>query len=169
MSRRYVISFGGLNAGKHEYEYQLDSKFFESVTISEIKKGNVRADVRLNKQDHLLIFEFLIRGTVEVPCDHCGDDCTIAVKGEYSMAAKLGGDGSVEEDIVVLPATEGDIDMAQYLYEYTVLSMPARRVHETEKLCNAESIKKLKQIDITTKETEMDPRWEALKKIKFNN
>ncbi len=169
MKRRYVISFGGLNVGKHEYEYQLDDKFFESLEYSEIKKGEVRADVRLNKQDQMLIFEFVIRGSVTVPCDHCGDDCVIPVRGEYNMTARLGGEGEQGEDVVVLPTTEGDLDIAQYLYEYTVLSLPTRRTHATEADCNPESIKKLKEIDITGKEKDIDPRWEALKKIKFNN
>ena len=169
MSRRYVIAFGGLSVGKHEYEYHLNDKFFESLEYSEIQKGDVRVDVKLNKQDLMLIFDFAIRGTVTFPCDRCNDDFNISVRGEYSMAVKLGGDDALGEDVVVLPSTEGNIDMTQYLYEYTMLSLPVRRVHEHEEDCNQDALNKLKEIEVSDKEQEVDPRWAALKNIKFNN
>lgn len=170
--RKYIISFSGLSLGKHEYEYNLTDKFFEDLEYSEIKKGDVRVDVRLNKQSTLLILDFIIRGEVTMPCDRCGDDCKIKIKGDYQLFVKYVGsadDKKVEEDMIVLSAKDGELDIAHQLYEYTILSLPAKRVHEKLMDCNKEVIKKLKEIELAEQTQSLDPRWDKLKDIKFNN
>lgn len=171
MKKRYVISFGGLSAGKHEYEYNLTDTFFESLDYSEIKKGDVRVDVRLNKQTTMLALDFIVRGTAITACDRCGDDCTVTIKGEYPLIVNLGSEFDDQGDeLVTIPNTEGELDIAHYLYEYTMLSLPSRKVHEKEEDCNQEVIKKLKEIEVAdAQQAPGDPRWEVLKNLKFNN
>ena len=171
--RKYIISFRGLSIGKHEYEYSLTDKFFEDLAYSEVKKGNVRVDVRLNKQTTMLILEFVVRGSVDLPCDRCGDDCNLKVTGQYQLFVKPHGvsDTTDEEDMVVLSLNDGELDIAHHLYEYVILSIPAKRVHEREGDCNQEVIEKLKEIEHTGNEDmgPSDGRWDALKNLKFNN
>ena len=169
--RKYIISFSGLSLGKHEYEYNLTDKFFEDLDYSEIKKGDVRIDVRLNKQSSMLILDFIVRGDVTVPCDRCGDDCSIKIKGEYQLFVKLGGttDDAVEEDLITLSANDGELDISHHLYEYAILSLPAKRVHENVSDCNQEVINKLKEVESAEQKHAGDPRWEVLKNLKFNN
>jgi len=171
--RKYIISFSGLALGKHEYEYHLKNSFFEALDYSEIKIGNVRIDVRLNKQSTLLILDFIVRGTVTVPCDRCADDCSVKIKGEYQLFVKYVGtvekNEKIEDDLVALSAKDGEVDIAHHLYEYTILSLPAKRVHEKLIDCNQEVIKKLKEIEIAEKNQSTDPRWDKLKHLKFNN
>ena len=175
---KYIISFRGLSVGKHEYEYHLNDSFFEDLPFSEVTKGDVRIDVRLNKQSTMLILDFIVRGKVTLPCDRCGDDCTLTITGQYTLYVKPNGvsDTTDEEDIVVLAANDGELDIAHHLYEYTILSLPAKRVHAAEKDCNQEVIQKLKEIetndapgDSSNDEPSSDPRWDLLKNLKFNN
>lgn len=169
--KKYIISFNGLSLGKHEYEYNLNDTFFEELEYSEIKKGNVRIDVRLNKQSAMLILDFIIRGEVTLPCDRCGDDCDTKIKGEYQLLVKTGEttDESTDEDIIALSSKDGELDIAHHLYEYTVLSLPAKRVHKKESDCNQEVLKKLEEIKLSEENHSADPRWEVLKNLKFNN
>ncbi len=169
--RKYVISFSGLSIGKHEYEYILNDAFFEELEYSEIKKAEVRIDVRLNKQSALLIIDFIVRGQVIVPCDRCADDLSMKIKGEYQLFVKLGAEAEVgeNEDLIRLTANEGELDIAHQLYEYTLLSLPAKRVHAKLSECNQETIKKLKEIEASGKDHPTDPRWDLLKNLKFNN
>ncbi len=171
--RKYIISFSGLSLGKHEYEYNLTDKFFEALEYSEIKKGDVRVDVRLNKQSTMLILDFIIRGEVTVPCDRCSDDCKVKIKGEYQLFVKHVGASDLnekpEEDMIALSANDGELDIAHQLYEYTILSLPAKRVHEKMTDCNQDVIKKLKEIELAEQNQSLDPRWDKLKDIKFNN
>lgn len=171
--RKYIIPFTGLSIGKHEYEYNLTNKFFEGLEYSEIKNGDVRIDVRLNKQSTMLILDFIIRGTVTIPCDRCSDECTIKIKGEYQLFVKHVGEVDInskpDEDMIALSANDGELDIAHQLYEYTILSLPAKRVHNKLIECNQEVIKKLKEIELAEQNQSLDPRWDKLKDIKFNN
>lgn len=169
--RKYIISFSGLSIGKHEYEYHIGDTFFEELEYSEIKKGDIRVDVRLQKQSALLILNFIVRGHVTVPCDRCGEDCSIKVKGEYQMDVKLGGSTGEDdkEDLVILESNAGELNIAHHLYEYALLSLPAKRVHAKLSDCNPDAIKKLKEIEAAAAAHPADPRWELLKELKFNN
>ena len=169
--RKYIISFSGLSIGQHEYEYQLKDAFFENLDYSEIKKADVRVDVRLNKQSSILILDFIVKGQVGVPCDRCADELSVKIKGEYRLFVKLGEDTGVDtdQDVLTLAASEGELDIAHTLYEYTMLSLPAKRVHAKPSECNEETIKKLKEIESAAQEQHTDPRWDLLKNLKFNN
>jgi uncharacterized protein len=169
--RKYIISFSGLSIGQHEYEYQLKDAFFEKLDYSELKKADVRIDVRLNKQSSILILDFVVRGHACVPCDRCADELNVQLKGEYRLFVKLGGASDVDqdEDVLTLSANEGELDIEHILYEYTLLSLPAKRVHAKLSDCNAETINKLKEIEASAGEKSTDPRWDLLKNLKFNN
>jgi len=169
--RKYTISFSGLSVGQHEYEYNLADSFFEGLEYSEIKKGTVRVDIRLNKQHSMLILDFIVRGEVMTVCDRCSDDCKLKINGTYQLSVKLGksDDEIGDEDLLVLAANEGELDVAHHLYEYTILSLPAKRIHQKIEDCNKEVIKKLKEIELADQNQSNDPRWDKLKTIKFNN
>ena len=79
------------------------------------------------------------------------------------------------DEIIILPHEENELNIAQLIYEFIVVSMPLRSVHEDPEECDPEMISKLEEFssdnhsqDIELKE-EIDPRWEALKKLKDNN
>ncbi|MFW5708377.1 MAG: DUF177 domain-containing protein, partial [Bacteroidota bacterium] len=70
-------------------------------------------------------------------------------------------------------------DVSQYFYEFTILGIPARKVHEEnsvdQKECDPLIIEQLqkymsgkdkKDKDSSTEAT--DSRWDALKNLKFN-
>jgi uncharacterized metal-binding protein YceD (DUF177 family) len=119
----------------------------------------------------MLILDFIVRGEVTVPCDRCGDDCRLKIKGEYQLSVKMGrsDDTNKDEDVLILSPNEGELNVEHHLYEYTILSLPAKRVHEKLIDCNQEVIKKLKQIELAEQNQSADPRWDKLKEIKFNN
>jgi len=77
-----------------------------------------------------------------------------------------------------LPFGEFEIDIAQYIYEMIVLSIPLRRVHPGIKdgSLNTEALVKLKELTIKEqkkekkekkeeKEENIDPRWDKLKQL----
>jgi uncharacterized metal-binding protein YceD (DUF177 family) len=102
------------------------------------------------------------------------------------LIVKFGKDYSEESDeIVVIPETEGVINLAWFLYEFVALAIPIKHIHAPGK-CNKQMTAKLKkhtpksgddddnfEIDdnvIITDEEEpeenTDPRWSALKGFK---
>ena len=167
--KEYIVPFTSLKTGKHELEYEIDDKFFEDIDYSEVKKSSAAVNVSLDKQSTLLVLDFKIKGTVEVPCDRCGDEFDQAIENEYQLIFKLNAEKYEEgDDVIYLPASEYEIEISQFIYEYILLSVPQHRVHPKGK-CNKEVLKKLKELSANMQhEEQADPRWDALKNIKLN-
>ena len=55
---QYVIQFGGLPMGEHQFEFEVSEKFFEQFDDSEITKANIKVNVTVIKQNSLLQFLF---------------------------------------------------------------------------------------------------------------
>lgn len=166
---KYTIEYKTLAAGRYEYNYQLDSKFFSQFQYSEVQNGNVNVIVYLTVFNSGLELEFNVSGQVELPCDRCGDNMQLPVKGKYNLNVRYGQENSNFSDTcdeIVLSNEEYEIDLTQFLYEYALLSIPVRRVHKTEKECNQEVMAQLKNYSSTQKtESQPDERWSKLKDL----
>ena len=99
---------------------------------------------------------------------------------------KLGDRFSEENEIVIVPELEGKINVAWFLYEFIVLSIPIKHVHAPGE-CNKTMTSKLKKHivrqsedessddmeldddDFPADETSTDPRWDGLQNILDNN
>jgi uncharacterized metal-binding protein YceD (DUF177 family) len=166
--KEYVVRFSGLKDGTHNFTFEIGKPFFEHFEYGEIKKGVLRADCEMEKQERMLIFNFSIHGTIEVNCDRCNELFDLPVEGNEQLIVKFGSEELEEDDtLVVIPDTAYEIDLSHYLYEIIHLLLPARRVHGEDEggksLCNPETLKRL---DSLAEEEKTDPRWDALKKIK---
>ena len=69
--KQFVIPFGGLKSGMHKFSIKVDDLFFEQFEYSEIKKGSVSVEVGLEREEKMLILNFIISGKVEMHCDRC--------------------------------------------------------------------------------------------------
>jgi uncharacterized metal-binding protein YceD (DUF177 family) len=77
------------------------------------------------------------------------------------------------EELLILPHGEFEIDVAQYIYEMIVLSVPLRRVHpgvkdgslKTEALTKLNELTVKEQKEENKKEENIDPRWDKLKQL----
>ncbi len=73
---------------------------------------------------------FSIVGVVFVPCDRCLDDIPMDVDTKNKLIVKFGKEYSEESDeIVIIPEEDGEINIAWFLYEFIILSLPAKKVH----------------------------------------
>ena len=166
--KEFTIQFSGLATGVHQFGFEIDQSFFETFDYGDLADGNLTIDCMMEKQERMLIFTFDIKGKVGVVCDRCLDDFDLPVEGKERLIVKFGNEAMEENDeIVVIPEQEHEIDLSQYLYEYINLMLPYRKVHgedeNGESLCNQEVIKRIEE---HTQEEETDPRWDALKKLK---
>jgi uncharacterized protein len=165
---QFVIPFGGLKQGNHQYPFEIDESFFDHFEYGEIKKGTLSVGLDLEKEGNLLVLNFNFRGQVEIPCDRCGELFSLAISGNDRLIVKSGS-GYYEEDemIQVIPEGESQIDVSPFIYEFIHLLLPIRRVHPDdmngESTCNPEILKKL---DPEQKSSMPDPRWEALNKLR---
>ncbi|MCU0349823.1 MAG: DUF177 domain-containing protein, partial [Flavobacterium sp.] len=121
--KEYLIPFAGLKIGKHQFEYQVDKKFFEHFDFDEYNDVTIKVDVILEKKSTMLELHFKHKGTVNVPCDVTNEEFDLPVKGKLTLIVKFGETFNNEnEELLILPHGEFQVDVSQYIYESIVLS-----------------------------------------------
>ena len=173
-TKDYLIPFAGLKLAKHHFEYQINNAFFEIFDYNEYQDSNIKVNVVLQKTSTLLELNIKHKGTVNVPCDLTSEDFDLPIKGKMKLIVRFGEEfNNDNEELLILPHGEFEIDIAQYIYEMIVLSVPLRRVHpgikdgslQTEALAKLNELK-VKEIKKEQKEKEnIDPRWDKLKQL----
>ena len=169
---KYDIAFKGLAEGEHNYNFQINGKFFEHFDGSLVDYGEADIKVILEKRSAFLKLHLKIKGWVKLMCDRCLDNYKQKIKQKTEIFVKFGEQEFEEgENVIWILPEEHNINLAQIIYEYTMLSIPLRHVHSKNKdgkrECNKEMLKKLKNYMHTEEEEEkIDPRWDALKKFR---
>ncbi len=169
---KFRIDLKGMKQNSLQMEYDLDNTFFADIDGQEFQKGAVKAIVAVKNNREVFDFTFAIKGTVVVPCDRCLDEMEIDIEADNLLKVKLGDTYADEGETVVIPESEGDINLAWYLYEFIALALPTKHIHAPGK-CNADMFNKLKKHtrrsadDDEQQEREIDPRWESLKNLQI--
>lgn len=172
----YRIPFSGLTTGKHNFEFEVDDKFFDCFEHSLVKQGKLQADVELQKRENMLIVNFHVYGTVRLTCDVCLTDFDAPLDFEERILVKFTEDewGQDTEEVLTLSKTDYELDIADLLYEYINVRVPYyKKCSEqgTNASCDPEMLAKLgssADLESHTDEEDTDPRWDILKKIKNN-
>ena len=87
------------------------------------------------------------------------------------MVVKFGEEYNDEDDeILILPHGEHQLNIAQYVYEMLVLAVPQKRIHPgiEDGTLQSEVLDKLNELQPKEKRSnkeENDPRWDELKKL----
>jgi len=185
----YKVDLKNMQQDVQVYEYLLDNLFFTNIGGEDFQKGKINTQLKIIKKANVFDLSFTLNGIVTIPCDRCLDDMDLPVDTTAHLIVKLGKDYSEESDeIVVIPETEGIINLSWFLYEFVSLAIPIKRIHGPGK-CNKQMTSKLKKhlaksddddmsfgsddADIIVidedepyEEERTDPRWEALKGLK---
>lgn len=169
--REYTIQFIGLKEGDHSFDYEIGKKFFNIFEFDEYNDTNVKIKVELLKKTTLLEFRIIATGTVNVNCDLTNEPFDQEIDNCFDLIVKFGDEYNDEnEEILILPHAEYEINLAQYIYELIVLSVPSKRIHPGVKdgSLKSEIFKKLEELspkEINNEKEEIDPRWNTLKKL----
>lgn len=171
----YNIAFKGLALGKHEFDFQIDKKFFDHFDGGIADDGNVQAKVILEKQSALMVLWFHVSGTVKIQCDRCLDLYDQPISAENQVFIKYGEDTFEEgDDVIWVDVNDHQVNIAQMLYDFIILAIPIRQIHPKnengKRGCNPEMLKKLKDLSYNTEnhEEQTDSRWDDLKKLLGN-
>lgn len=170
--KEYIIQFAGLKTEEHCFEYEIDKKFFDVFEYEDFNDINVGVKVVLNKKTTFLEFYFKASGTVNVQCDLTNEPYDQDIENAFDLVVKFGDHFNDEnEEILIVPHGEHEINIAQYIYELIVLSLPSKRIHPGIKdgTLNSDMLDKLEELSPKgTNENnngDIDPRWNTLKKL----
>ena len=173
MSGLFIIPISGSKEGRLTFNFEACNEFFERFEESEVKVGSLSVIIEMDRRSSHFDLLVKINGMVRLCCDRCLGMFDYPVKSESRLLVKLGKvwDES-DPDIITIPASENELDMNQYIYEYVQLSLPIRRVHPRDEkgnsTCDPVMLGKLKE-HIIDEEKKIDPRWNELKKLMNDN
>jgi len=164
----FNIVFSGLSLGEHQFTFELNNSFFELFEYDE--HSNLKGDVNIvmNKHNTFLELTFTLNGSVEVVCDRTGLPFDQKLSNTFDLLVKFGDEYDDEDDErLILPHGDYQVNVAQYLYELVVLSIPQKHVHPD--VLSGKIIPEYETEDETEleekKEEEIDPRWDKLKNL----
>ncbi|MEW7289732.1 YceD family protein [Aquimarina sp. 2304DJ70-9] len=171
--KEYTIPFVGLKQGLHQFEYDVDNTFFEHFEYDEFNASAVRVDLEFNKKTTMFELQFKASGTVNVNCDLTNEPFDLPIENEIFLVVKFGDEYNDEnEELLILPHGDYEVNVQQYIYELIVLAIPSKRVHpgvedgtlESDILERLDELSpREKTIENTNEET--DPRWDKLKNL----
>ncbi len=149
--KEFTIPFLGLKVGKYDFRFEVKDKFFEAFDYSEIQKADIQLEVEVEKQSSMMVLNFTLHGNVVLLCDRCGDEVGKQISSENRLVIKFGDKtGSTDFDVFVLGPGEAEVNLAQFIYEYVHLALPARRVHDRMEDCNQDVIKAMDAYLVST-------------------
>ena len=179
--------------GTQDFEYVLDNEFFKNIEGEDVQKGKVKVKLTVKRTAASFELDFDLEGVIQIPCDRCLDDMDHEVKTQETLYVKFGSEYSEESDnVVVIPESDGELNIAWFLYEFIALTIPLKHVHQAGK-CNKSMSAKLRKHaarsmddsdesedaasyddedvvdEVPGEGEETDPRWDELKKILDNN
>lgn len=169
--KEFSIPFSGLKQGKHEFEYVVENEFFESFDYTEFNDASIDLRVLMNKTSTMLELELQAEGTVNLDCDLTSEPFDQAITSDLELVVKFGEVYNDEDDeILIIPHGEHQVNIAQYVYEMLVLAVPQKRVHPgvLDGSLKSEVLDKLEALqpkDQREDKEDTDPRWDALKKL----
>ena len=166
----FVLSFYGLKEGLHKFEYKIDKQFFDSFNYDEFIDADLQVFLDFTKSSTLLELHFKGSGTATVPCDLTNEPFELPLNGDLNLVVKFGEEYNDDnEEVLILPHGEHQMNVSQYIYELFVLSVPRKKVHPgiADGSLESEMLNKLEELspDRDKEKKEIDPRWEDLKKL----
>jgi uncharacterized metal-binding protein YceD (DUF177 family) len=179
MGRRdYDIAFVGLKQGIHDYQYQVNDKFFEAYQPQDFRNCKANIKLTLDKQNGFMLLKFEIGGTLEVTCDRCGSNVLpLNLWDEFNIVVKLAEEPDAmneqeeDPDVYYIGRGESHLHIADWIYEFVNLSIPMQRSCSEEKMgskyCDNDVLDMLRKGEDEPSHAE-NPIWKGLDKLKKN-
>lgn len=167
----FEIPVSGLRDGLHQFDFTVGGGFLAAFEQSPIVEGELDVHLDFDKRPSMFVLDFIISGTVKTTCDRCLAAIDLPISGEHSLVVKLSEEAGLEEaEVVYMLPTIEQVNVAPFVYEFIVLSIPMVKVYDCETdenpACNLEMLKLLDQSNSTAEaeEDSSNPIWDELKK-----
>ena len=167
---RFCIDLKALTDEVTPLSWELDDQFFESLEDVQVQGGSLHVSGSIRKAVGFYELQLHTGGTVRIPCDRCLDLMDQPIEADLRLVVKLGSEYSEDDDIITVDENEGVLQTSWFIYESIALAVPIQHVHQPGD-CNDAMMRVLhehsaaRSSDADAQKT--DPRWEALKKLKF--
>lgn len=118
----HIVELTKLEPGRYEFEYELNTEFFQTIEKTELLGGKVNAKAVLNLREDDYDLTISEKGVVQVTCDRCLEPMDLDVDYEDDMEP--------EDGAKVL-------DLRWLAYEIIIVNLPLVHSHAKGE-CNPE-------------------------------
>ncbi len=164
----YTIPIGGLKEGVHQFDFQIDGVFFKNFEASPIQKANISVNFYFDKRHEMSILIFEVNGKVSIECDLCLEEFEMPIKSSNTLIAKFDASEADDAEVIHIARTAVEINVAKFIYEFIILSIPLMRKHQDAgEECPEDVFDYLdKEEDVKTETPNNNPFLDALKNFK---
>jgi len=167
----FNIEFIGLKLGEHFFDFDVSEKFFNDFDYFDFTHTNIKIDVSLVKKTTILELNIVAKGYIKVNCDLTNEPFNQEISTNMDLVVKFGSEFNDEDDeILIIPHGEYKINLAQYIFELIILSLPAKKIHPgvLDGTLKSEILNILEGLKPKENKKIVDPRWEKLKELITN-
>ena len=168
----YQIDLKGLTNDETPLAYDLDDAFFEQLDSTLVQGGSLHVSGSIRKAVGFYELLLHIAGSVRIPCDRCLEEMDQPIDTDLRLVVKLGSESTEDDDTITVDENEGILSTAWYIYEAIALAVPIQHVHQLGG-CNEAMMRVLEEHSAARSSDadaqDIDPRWEALKGLRFEN
>ncbi len=174
--KQYSIPFTGLKIGQHQFNFEVDGRFFDEFEYSLVKDGLLSVSLLLERRETLMILNFHIKGKIQLSCDKCLSSFPHELDTKDRLIAKFteSDDLADSEEVIIITKSESEVDVSSFIYEIINLAVPYISICEdpgNTPACDLEMLEKIDELSIedgNSESEEQDPRWDVLKNIRKN-
>ena len=166
----YSVNIIGLSSKAHTFDFTIGDEFFRQYGTEILQGGDFEAKVVLDKHETFIDANFSIMGKARLVCDRCLEPFEEPVKAHRKVMFKYGEEPSeISDEIVIITRDQAQLELGQFIYEFISLGIPMKKLHpkfrdNEEDDTEGKIVYKSESDDDNG--TDIDPRWEKLKKLK---
>ncbi|WP_103327417.1 YceD family protein [Bacteroidetes bacterium endosymbiont of Geopemphigus sp.] len=129
--KKYDICFRTLSIGNHLFDFRINEDFFKLFTFDEqFEQPDLDIHIELEKNINFLLLNFEQKGTVVLTCDYSLDKFEHPLTSQEQLLVKFGESFNDQNDqILTIPYGEARVNVAKYIYQLFMLSLPKIRIH----------------------------------------
>jgi uncharacterized protein len=166
----YSVNIIGLSNKAHTFDFAIGDEFFRQYGTEILQGGDFVAKVVLDKHETFIDADFRITGTARLVCDRCLEPFDEPMKVHRKIMFKYGPEpAELSDEIIIITRDQDQLELGQYLYEFISLEIPMKKLHpkfRNEEDEDATEGKIVYKSGSNDDDTDIDPRWEKLKKLK---
>lgn len=167
----YSVNIIGLSNKAHTFDFTIGDEFFRRYGTEILQGGDFEAKVVLDKHETFIDAEFMITGKARLVCDRCLEPFDEPVKVHRKVMFKYGDEpAELSDEIVIIARDQAQLELGQFIYEFINLAIPMKKLHpkfrEEEQENDDTEGKIVYKSEPGDDNTDIDPRWEKLKKLK---
>ncbi len=129
----FTFPLRGLGLGEYEYELKVDDALLASFPQSPVDRASIDLRLTIERRSRELTLHFDFAGTLATTCDRCTADIDLPIADKRRLVVKLvdSTEGLEDDaDMVYLAAETSLFNVAPYVYEFVLLSVPLIKTYD---------------------------------------